>query len=222
MLVVSSDNGGYESGGTNYPLKGMKGSDWQGGVRVNAFVSGGYLPASRRGQKTEGYIHLADWYATFCGLAGISPVDDLAASFGLPAIDSLDMWPLISGQTSTSPRTDVPISLNALISGDYKILTGTVSDAQWLELDHPNTNSANVLFPDEKCKKRGCLYNIKSDPEERNNLASTHKATLRSLRLKLQAYQNTHFDPYRGSVSPEACTAALGKHQGFWGPFVSV
>ena len=35
----------------------------------------GYLPESMCGKKTEGYIHIADWYATFCSLAGVDPVD---------------------------------------------------------------------------------------------------------------------------------------------------
>ena len=69
LFVASSDNGGpisSDKGANNYPLKGGKATDWQGGVRVNAFVSGGYLPESMRGKKTEGYVHIADWYATFC------------------------------------------------------------------------------------------------------------------------------------------------------------
>ena len=218
LIVMSSDNGGYLSGANNYPLKGTKGSDWQGGIRVNGFVSGGFLPAAMRGRKTEGYIHLADWYATFSGLAGVDPTDQLAASAGLPGIDSLDMWPLISGQNSTSPRTDIPISLNTLISGDYKILTGTVPQAGWTEENHPNSDSTSL--PDQSCRRKGCLYNIKDDPEERRNLASTTPAVLRSMRKKLQGYQATHFDPNRGSVSDAACDAALGRYQGFWGPFV--
>ena len=94
-----------------------------------------------RGTKTDEYIHLADWYATFSNLAGVDPTDDEAALAGLPAIDSLDMWPLISGQVSTSPRTDVPNSFNILISGDYKILTGTIPHAGWTEEDYPNSDS---------------------------------------------------------------------------------
>ena len=218
LIVISSDNGGYLSGANNYPLKGTKGSDWQGGVRVNAFVSGGFLPAAMRGKKTEGYIHLADWYATFSGLAGVDPTDQLAASAGLPGIDSLDVWPLISGQSSTSPRTDIPISNNALISGDYKILTGTIPQAGWTEENHPTSN--RVKLPDQSCGRKGCLYNIKDDPEERNNLASTIPDVLRSMRGKLQGYQATLFNPNRGSISDAACDAALGVYQGFWGPFV--
>ena len=218
VLVVSSDNGGYLSGGNNYPLKGAKGTDWQGGVRVNAFVSGGFLPESMRGKKTEGYIHLADWYATFSGLAGVDPTDEMAASAGLPAIDSLDMWPLISGQNSVSPRTDIPISFNTLISGDYKILTGRVRQAGWTEEDNPNSNT--VTLPTQSCKRKGCLYNIKNDPKERRDLASTMTTVLRSMQSKPHGYQATRFNPARGSISPEACVAALGIYQGFWGPFV--
>ena len=219
LLVVSSDNGGgVLAGGNNYPLKGSKASDWQGGVRVNAFVSGGYLPTDMQGQKTEGYIHLADWYATFCGLAGVDPTDELAASAGLPEIDSLDMWLLISGENSTSPRTDIPISYNALISGDYKILTGTVPLAVWTEEDYPNGNTVSLV--DEYCTSEGCLYNIKDDPEELINLASNETSVLTSMRSKLQDYQATRFNPDRGSIAPEACEAALGEYEGFWGPFV--
>ena len=42
LFVVSSDNGGPVHRGAeanNYPLKGGKHSDWQGGVRVNTFAS---------------------------------------------------------------------------------------------------------------------------------------------------------------------------------------
>ena len=44
LFAASSDNGGpvYPGGGSNnYPLKGGKASNWQGGLRVNVFVSGG-------------------------------------------------------------------------------------------------------------------------------------------------------------------------------------
>ena len=38
-------------------------------MRVNAFVSGGYLPESRRGKITNEMIHIADWYATFAAIS---------------------------------------------------------------------------------------------------------------------------------------------------------
>ena len=141
LFASSSDNGGPEypgGGANNYPLRGGKLTDWQGGVRVNAFVSGGYLPEKMRGQKTTGYIHLADWYATFCAIAGVDPTDERAAKANLPPIDSMNMWPLISGETTESPRKDVPVSIDTLISGEYKILTGTVDQAGWTGPRYPN------------------------------------------------------------------------------------
>ena len=225
LFVVSSDNGGPiipGSAGNNYPLKGGKHTDWQGGVRVNAFASGGYLPEDRRGKVTEGYIHLADWYATFCALAGVDPTDTPAAKANLPPIDSLNMWPLISGQNSTSPRVDIPISMTALISGDYKILLGTNRMAGWTGPVYPNnTNPDGGVEANEYCgDDRGCLYNIMDDPGEHNNLASLMPDKLKKMRDKLIEYQGTHFNPDRGGKSPAACEAALNLYGGFWGPFI--
>ena len=223
LFVTSSDNGGPEypgGGANNYPLKGGKASDWQGGIRVNAFVSGGYLPEHMRGQKTDGYIHVADWYATFCALAGIDPTDERAAKAKLPPIDSLNMWPLISGQNSTSPRMDIPATIDTLISGEFKILTGTVNQAGWTGPHYPNTtNPAGGIKTVEKCGD-GCLFNIMNDPEERVNLAGTMPEKLKEMQDKLAKYQATYFNPNRGSPWPGACQAALEKYDGFWGPFL--
>ena len=224
LFVVSSDNGGpvhSDSGGNNFPLKGGKTSDWQGGVRVNAFVSGGFLPGKMRGQKTEGYVHMADWYATFCALAGVDPTDGKAAKAKLPPIDSLNMWPLISGQNSTSPRVDVPISYATLISGDYKILQGNIGEAGWTGPQYPNTTSTAGLKTVEHCGQSGCLYNIKDDPSEYVNLANKLPKVLKDMKNKLASYQSTYFNPNRGKQWPGCCADALGKYKGFWGPFVN-
>ena len=225
LFVISSDNGGpvYPGGGANnYPLKGGKVSDWQGGIRVNGFVSGGYLPEKMRGQKTDGYIHIADWYATFCYLAGVDPTDERAAEAKLPPIDSLNMWPMISGQNSTSPRVDIPASNSTLISGDYKILQGVVAQAGWTGPQYPNlTNPSGGIKVLEKCGQGGCLYNIKEDPEERVNLATKMPDVLKEMQEKLAKYQATSFNPKRGKESPLFCETVMNKYKGFMGPFIS-
>lgn len=224
LFVTSSDNGGPVShghGANNYPLKGGKHSSWQGGIRVNAFVSGGFLPENMHGKKTEGYIHLADWYATFCALAGVDPTDERAAKANLPPIDSLNMWPLISGQNSTSPRVDVPATEETLISGDLKILFGDNKLAGWTGPHYPNTtNPEGGISAVEHCGDTGCLYNIKEDPEEHENLAAKMPEELQEMRTKFDNYKKTFFDPDRGKSSPGACEVALGKYGGFWGPFL--
>lgn len=221
LFITSSDNGGpIFQAANNYPLRGSKHSDWQGGVRVNAFVSGGYLPEEMRGQRTDGYIHIADWYATLCGLAGVDPTDDAAAKAKLPPIDSLDVWPLISGMNATSPRTDIPISHNMLISGDYKIITGDVDYSAWTGPQFPNTTTTSKQVHITAHCGDGCLFNVKHDPYEYDNLASSMPDILAQMQKKLQKYQQTYFNPDRGSGSPEACKTALNKYGGFWGPFL--
>jgi hypothetical protein len=114
LVVFSSDNGGpiYNNGtagANNYPLKGGKMNNWEGGIRVNAFVSGGFLSATMRGTKYEGLVTGWDWYATFCAFAGVDPTDHRAATANLPPIDSYDHSSMILGTNLTSPRTEIPI-----------------------------------------------------------------------------------------------------------------
>ena len=80
------------------------------------------------------------------------------------------MWPLISGQNSTSPRTDIPASNFTLISGDYKIITGNLNFSVWTSPQSPNTTTGQ-LHVIENCGD-GCLFNIKTDPTEYVNLAT--------------------------------------------------
>ena len=43
------------------PLKGGKMEQWEGGIRVNSWASGGFLPAKVRGTKYEGLACGWDW-----------------------------------------------------------------------------------------------------------------------------------------------------------------
>lgn len=104
---------------------------FQGGIRVNAFVTGGLVPADKRGTKQDGLMAAWDWYSTYAHLAGVDPTDHKAAAAGLPPIDSYNLWPLLSGLSQVSPRTELPIGsegqLGGLIRGEYKLLLGTNS-----------------------------------------------------------------------------------------------
>ena len=67
---------------------GGKTSNFQGGIRVNAFVSGGLIPPHMRGSKLSGLSTVWDWYATFAHIAQVDPTDHVAASAGLPGVHS--------------------------------------------------------------------------------------------------------------------------------------
>merc|ERR1711871_981678 len=71
-----------EAGANNWPLRGGKYAMFEGGIRVNAFVSGGFIPDLMRGSKLEGIVHVADWYGTLCALADVDPHDSWAHQSG--------------------------------------------------------------------------------------------------------------------------------------------
>lgn len=54
-----------KSAGNNYPLRGGKLSDFEGGVRAVTVVTGGALPAPRRRQVEDGMMHIAGTLAVF-------------------------------------------------------------------------------------------------------------------------------------------------------------
>ena len=90
---------------------------------MRGFVNGGALPTIMRGTRVDALMHVADFYATLAGLAGVDPSDDAAAVYELPAIDSIDMWPVLSGAVDVSPRTELPLSLYEDADG---VLTGAL------------------------------------------------------------------------------------------------
>ena len=103
LLVVASDNGGaINQQGSNRPLRGGKGGNFDGGIRIVAALGGGWLPSNLRGTTSHALTHLADLYATMIDAAGITGEDDSsgASSALMPAIDGRSMWPQwLSNQT---------------------------------------------------------------------------------------------------------------------------
>ena len=63
ILVYSTDNGGpQQNGNSNYPLRGNKGTLWQGGVKGVGFITGGWLNDSRRGKQMNALMHITVWF----------------------------------------------------------------------------------------------------------------------------------------------------------------
>jgi len=146
LMVFTSDNGGTadtkgDVGGNNYPLRGGKHTQWQGGMRTTSFVSGGFLPSSLRGSTHNSSFHVTDWYPTFSHLAGVDgsddapvpplPVDESRPDRDIyqgkrswPPVDGINIWAELLGRKKTYDRTYLWLSAEAMIKdGRYKIVT---------------------------------------------------------------------------------------------------
>ena len=171
IFVWTTDNGSpVQVGGSNHPLKGGKGKNWEGGIRTPAFVCGGFLGPKNRGKLLYGLVAVADWYATFAVAASGTQAyktDSSAAAAGLPPPDGLDLWPYISGAVVASPRTEIVLdhhmftnasatngtcggqvpfavpgvaALGALRQGDWKLIVGPEAQAFWYGNFTPNVS----------------------------------------------------------------------------------
>jgi len=171
LLLFTSDNGGPRAHESNFPLRGSKGTDLEGGIRVASFVSGGYLPSSMRGRELDGLIHMCDWWATFGALAGHPSISGPGVTFpyvdgrslhaeSIPdrvkKADSMDMWPYISGVVDASPRTSIYVSgmvkkagehVGSLIDWPWKIIMGKQGVSEIPGPTTPNSTDADKLKP---------------------------------------------------------------------------
>ena len=225
LIALQSDNGGPSFSGSshtanNFPLRGTKMSNWEGGVRVNGFVSGGFLTSKAPhmvGKTLNGFVHAADWYATFCALAGVSKHDDRAEAAGLPPVDGLNMWPYFAGQVEQSPRQDIFGATDMFIHGQFKVM-GPTAQACWAGPQYPN-NTISPVCHTESCTERPCLFNIFSDPTEHNDLSESNPEKLKEMLGRLKHANTGYFNPDRGLADPKACDQA--KNNGnFWGPWL--
>lgn len=157
LLIVLSDNGGpvYIPGSANnYPLKGGKYSDWEGGVRTLGVVGGGVVPAGLQGTTYSGLVSIADWYGIFCDLAGANWTDTAALKANewldrerpdLPQLHPVDSVrgladAILSGnQTNLHPV--LQLSDSALIRWPYKIVMGVQSFSNHTGPLYPNCST---------------------------------------------------------------------------------
>ena len=239
IIIFYADNGGplvtTGKSGNNYPLKGGKTDDFEGGTRVAAFISGGFLPPSLRGGINHGYIHAADWYATLCGLVGVDPSDNVGD--GVPPIDSIDQWSTIltpNASIHDGARQEMMLAYGgttkvveaAYISGPWKIVTGHQGGSGfWTGPVHPNstgpkdpTRNGDACGAFSCCE--GCLFNIEDDPTEHDDLRLTMPQKYAEMHARLMAVGNTTFqtDYIEQGLACISAEQAAVFYKGFRGP----
>ncbi|XP_064478905.1 arylsulfatase B-like [Ornithodoros turicata] len=107
ILVFSSSNGGKPVGEVtcnlsfNSPLRGTKGTYFEGGVRVPAFIWSRLLNSTRRVSKQM--MHVTDWLPTLYVAAGGNKMNLGTAA----TLDAVDMWAALNDPVMPSPRYQI-------------------------------------------------------------------------------------------------------------------
>jgi arylsulfatase A-like enzyme len=184
LVIFTSDNGpNLNSGGNVGPLRGAKGSTFEGGVRV-PFIARwpGNIPA---GRETGEPVAMTDLLPTLVNLAGgQTPTDRV--------IDGKNIWPVLAdADGAKSPHEAIYFlrgrSVNGVRMGDWKYLITSAKD---------NSSDAGIELSEEEKKlsrrerkalvkertkatqgKQGdveMLFNLRDDIGEANNVITEH------------------------------------------------
>ena len=177
LVVFTSDNG--PAVGSAGPLRGRKGSTFEGGMRVPCVVRWpGHVPA---GRTCDAVTTAMDLLPTFAGLAGAKVPQDRV-------IDGKDIWPLLSGHAgATSPHEAFCYLRGPRVAA--------VRSGQW-----------KLHLMGGRGSKPGALYDLEADTGEKRNVAGQHPNVVKrltQLARRLEADLKTHSRPSGTAPAPK-------------------
>jgi uncharacterized sulfatase len=193
LVIFTSDNGPWFGGSTG-GLRGMKGSTFEGGIRVPLLARWpGKIPAGHVAHAPAGTI---DVLPTVLKLAGVEiPQDRL--------IDGRDIWPLL---TSDAPSPHEALfamqgaRLATVRSGQWKLhvlAPGRTAPREKVDdwIDPRAPDGVTLLAPYEQYKpsaypgihtgdqpKPMMLFDLQSDPAEQHDVAAKHPEVVKRLK----------------------------------------
>ncbi|QDU91739.1 Arylsulfatase precursor [Pirellulimonas nuda] len=148
LVVFLNDNGGV-NGHDNTPLRGFKGSTWEGGVRVPfAMQWPGVLP---KGKIVDEPVISLDIFPTAVAAAGITPTP------GKP-LDGVDLLPFLTGKAEHAPHP----TLYWKNGNNWAVRDGSL---KLVSCNAPRLRNANSRGGAPE------LFDISIDPQESQDLA---------------------------------------------------
>ncbi|MBP6783370.1 MAG: sulfatase-like hydrolase/transferase [Verrucomicrobiales bacterium] len=177
IIIYASDNGSYRDDRTG-DLRGQKGVNWEGGIRVPGIFS--WPGEIKAGVVSDVPAGLVDVLPTLCGLLG------LEAPPGVH-LDGSDLSGLLTGKSPFSRHQplfwhlqksrpivamrDGDYSLTA--DPDYELSTDNMFDEKWIPTIRQGSYTNFQLF------------DLKTDPNQTTNIAASKPELLESLKVKL-------------------------------------
>jgi arylsulfatase A len=173
-VIFTSDNGGTRQDVA--PLRGGKGTLYEGGLRVPALIRGPRIRAM--GTSTTPILSM-DWFPTALELAGL-PVPPKARP------DGTSLVPILTGKTPPAER-DLFWHFPCYVGGSSPCSAIRSGDWKLIEFFESRTHE---------------LYNLEHDSGEQHNLATSEPARAAALLARLHAWQQATAAPRPSQPNP--------------------
>jgi arylsulfatase A-like enzyme len=176
LVVFTSDNGPWSMfevhGGSAGPLRGEKGTSWEGGFRVPAIFC---WPGTIQRGEVDSMAANLDLYATFASLAGAAPGGQQ------PGYISKDLrGVLLRGEQSPRHQWFYAGGATAFRSGDYKIHLSTKARSS-----NPDTRKREPVAKHDP----PLLFDLSSDLGEQKNIAADHPEIVSRLLTEMAVFR---------------------------------
>jgi arylsulfatase A-like enzyme len=186
IVVFFSDNGGVLNHSSMGPLRGCKGTLYEGGVREPMAVRwpGNVKP----GSLCDEPVMAIDFYPTFLELAGAPKPDQI--------LDGMSIVPLLKGKKKLK-RKAIFWHFPAYLQGNYgypgrwrTTPAGAVRAGNWKLIEY---------FEDGRLE----LYNLKKDIGEKDNLAQKNPKKTKKMHRLLKQWRESVKAPVPTKLNPE-------------------
>lgn len=166
LVMFSSDNGPWYQGSPG-PLRGRKGTTWEGGVRVPFIASfPGRIPD---GLLCDGLASAMDVAPTVAGLCGAAATKRES--------DGVDIWPLLSGRRKSMEREALlyfdNIDVQCARLGNWKLHLARHNSFAYGPAPADGRQNLPLARPE--------LYDVVADPTEAYDVAATHPQIVRDI-----------------------------------------
>lgn len=243
-IIFASDNGACRyGGGKNAPLRGSKGTLFEGGTKVDAFIYSPLLPTKAKGTVYNGLMHVSDWLPTILDLADISY--NPKKGFELDGFSHAKAF--VSSDITLNKRTNMlynmytnikyeplhylDINKNSSVAvrdTQYKLLHTYINNGYDSWFDYTQKLDDDGDLSEKPCSQTNSgpnyeflLFDLINDPYEQTNLYQNDKysSIKDSLEDLIKEYsQTTREVSYGTERSPEA-TSFWSEHGNFIQPW---
>jgi arylsulfatase A-like enzyme len=190
LLWYCSDNGGKEGSKSTGNLRGVKGTLWEGGLRVPGLVEWpARIPKPRI---SDVPCSTLDMYPTILAATGAVALKQI-----LP-LDGVNLLPLFDGKMELREKA-IPFWVHGKNGGGHAALL------DWPYKLHQQPVNKDAIRG--KSSETALLYDVSKDPQESSNLAEQQPERVTNMATALKKWQKSVDDSLAGNDYPDVAPA---------------